>query len=47
MSGSIFEKVIDSYKPSVPSTPPPSQIFQSQALIKMAIVWIFELAWTF
>ena len=35
-SGWIFEKVIDSYKPSVP--PPPSQTFQSQALIKMAAV---------
>ena len=34
MSGWIFEKVIDSYKPGVPSTP--SQTFQSQAL-----VWIF------
>ena len=39
MSGWIFEKVIDSHKPSVPSTPPlPSQTFQSQALIKMATV---------
>ena len=40
ISGWIFEKVIDSYKPSVPSTPPPppSQTFQSQALIKMATV---------
>ena len=37
ISGWIFEKVIDSYKPSVPSTPP-SQTFQSQALIKMATV---------
>ena len=42
ISGWIFEKVIDSYKPSVriPPTPPPpsSQTFQSQALIKMATV---------
>ena len=40
ISGWIFEKVIDGYKPSVPSTPPPSpsQTFQSQALIKMATV---------
>ena len=45
-----FRKVIDSYKPSVPSTPPPpplSQTFQSQALIKMATVSISELVWTF
>ena len=36
ISGWIFEKVIDSYKAGVPSTP--SQTFQSQALIKMATV---------
>ena len=50
LSGWIFEKVIDSYKPSVPCTPPPpslSQTFQSQALIKMATVSISELVWTF
>ena len=39
ISGWIFEKVIDSYKPGVPSTPlPPSQTFQSQALTKIATV---------
>ena len=46
ISGWIFEKVIDSFKPSVPSTPLPSQTFQSEALIKTATVWISQLVWT-
>ena len=38
ISGWIFEKVIDSSKPGVPSTDPLPQTFQSQALIKIVTV---------
>ena len=31
----------------IPPPPIPSQTFQSQALIKMATVWISQLVWTF